>query len=356
MSKKKTNGRLFWILYLAFVLFLCIFCIVGLQLTNSILKDYESSQPYKVVERYLKKLESGDYSYTFSFANFTQTDFATTEDCIEVLQQRYGNKELTYLASSSHLGLNKVRYNIYGNGERIGFVILTMSENKTKYGFNTWNIESCETFEFLETYTVTVPQGYTLYADETPVSGKYIKETKINTEYPEINETESPAYITYEIDGFIKEPVFTVDPIYGEEYVLNISEDKKELSFSRKEIYYNSIYGFIRGAMEEYIQVISLEKDMENYLQYVLEGSEYANIVKNFNSAWVMYKPEVFGSSLENFEILRYEEYSDTQVLAEVSFDYIVELQYSTETYHSNYKIILIKTENGWKIANMENI
>ena len=98
------------------------------------------------------------------------------------------------------------------------------------------------------------------------------------------------------------------------------------------------------------------EKDMENYLQYVLESSEYANTVKNFNSAWIMYKPEVFGSSLGNFKILRYEEYSDTQVLAEVSFDYIVELQYSTETYHSNYKIILIKTENGWKIANMENI
>jgi len=356
MNKKTKNNRVFWIFYLCFVIFLCIFCIVGLNFFNIILEDYESSQPYKVVEKYLKKLESGDFSYTFSFADFTQTDFAKAEDCIEILEQRYGNKDLTYLESSSHLGTEKIRYNIYGDGERLGYVILTISDTKTKYGFNNWKIESCEPFEFSDKYTVTIPKGYTLYANGNTVSEKYISETVISTEYPEINGTESPSYITYEIDGFITEPIFTVDPIYGEIYTQTVSEDKKTVRFDRKEIYYHNIYGFVHTAMEEYIQVISLEKDMENYLQYVLEDSEYAKVVENFNSAWIMYKPEVFGSSLENFEILRYKEYSDTQVLAEISFDYIVKLQYSTETYPSKYKIILIKTENGWKIANMENI
>jgi len=356
MNKKKKSSRIFWIFYLSFVILLCVFCIVGLKITNTILEDYESSQPYKVVERYLEKIESGDYSYTFGFAEFTQTDFAKTEDCIEILRQRYENKELTYLESSSHLGLNKIRYNIYGNGERVGYVILSMSENKTKYGFNTWKIESCEPFEFLEKYTVTVPKGYTLYADGVVVNEKYITNTETDTEYPEINGKESPTYITYEVYGFIQEPVFSVDSLYGEEYIQTVTEETRERRFDRKEIYYNSIYGFVQEAMSEYIQVISLEKEMENYLQYVLEGSEYANIVKNFNSAWIMYKPEVFGSSLENFEVLRYKEYTETQILAEISFDYIVKLQYNTETYHSEYKIILIKTENGWKIANMENI
>ena len=320
------------------------------------MKDYESSQPYKVVENYLKKIENGEYSYPFVFANFTQTDFAKAKECVEILKERYENKELTFLKSSSYLGSSKIRYNIYGNGERIGYVILSMSDIKTKYGFNTWKIESCEPFEFLDKYTVTIPKGYTLYANDITVGEKYITNTETVIEYPEINGLESPEYITYKIDGFIKEPVFTVDPIFGEEYSHTVSDNGKEQNFARKEIYYRDIYDFMITAMEEYVHVISFERDMNNYLQYVLDGSEYLEIVKNFNSSWTMYNPEIFGSSMENFEILRYEEYSHNQILAEISFDYVVNLQYSTETYHSEYKTILIKTDNGWRIANMENI
>lgn len=356
LNRKKTEISVFWIFYLGFIMILCVICIFGLLFTNDVLKDFESSQPYKVVEKYLKKIENGEYSYPFVYSKFVQTDFAGSEECISVLRQRYENKELSFLESSSHSGVDTVRYNIYGNGERIGYVILSISDTKTKYGFKTWKIENCEPFEFLEKYTVTVPKGYILYADGSIIADKYISNTEKVDDYPEINGIESPGYVTYELDGFIKEPVFTVDPIYGEAYTQTVSEDFNNIIFERKEVNYNNIYNFIRSAMEEYISVISLEKEMENYLQYVLDGSEYSKVVENFNSSWTMYNPEILGSGLENFKILRYEEYTDTQILAEISFDYVVELKYSTEEYHSNYKIILIKTENGWKIANMENI
>ncbi|MBO5037514.1 MAG: hypothetical protein J6D42_10585 [Clostridia bacterium] len=356
LNRKKTKISAFWLFYLGFIMILCVICIFGLLFTNSVLEDFESSQPYKVVENYLKKIENGEYSYPFVYSKFVQTDFAGSEECISVLRQRYENKDLTFLESSSHSGVDTVRYNIYGNGERLGYVILSISDKKTKYGFKTWKIESCEPFDFLGKYTVTIPNGYILYADGISVDEKYIIRTETVSEYPEINGIESPKYITYEIDGFIKEPIFTVTSILGEPYTQVFRDDQKSLIFSRKEINYRYMCDFLRRAMNEYIHVISLEKEMNNYLQYVLEGSEYAKVVENFNSSWTMYNPEILNSGLENFEILRYEEYTDTQILAEISFDYVVELQYSTETYHSNYKIILIKTENGWKIANMENI
>ena len=69
----------------------------------------------------LKKIENGEYSYPFVYSKFVQTDFAGSEECISVLRQRYENKDLSFLESSSHSGVDTVRYNIYGNGERLGF-------------------------------------------------------------------------------------------------------------------------------------------------------------------------------------------------------------------------------------------
>ncbi len=356
MNNKKKNAHVFWIFYLFFVIILCILCIFGLKFTEDFLADYESSQPYILVEKYIEKLENGDYSYTLGLSGFKWTDFSTEEECLEILEQRYGNADIYYLESSTRLGSDKVRYNIYAENERLGYVILCKTENKTKYGFSNWKIESCETFEFLGKYTVTVPAGYTLYADGKVVSGKYIISENTEENYPYIDGIPQPYTVTYEIGGFITEPEFTVDPIYGEEYTKNISADGYTLVFDRKHINYHEIYGFTRAAMEEYIHVISLEKDMENYLQCVLEGSEYAKTVRNFNSAWTMYQPEILSTGIENFEITSYEEYTSTQIVAEISFDYIVKLQYSTETYPSKYKIIYILTNDGWKIVNMENI
>ena len=70
-----------------------------------------------------------------------------------------------------------------------------MADSKTKFGFNTWKIESYEPFVFLDKYTVTIPKGYTLYANGTAVSEKYITEISVNSEYPKINGTESPSFI-----------------------------------------------------------------------------------------------------------------------------------------------------------------
>ncbi len=356
MSNKAKKGHGFWIFYLFFVIFLCVFCIVGLTFVSDFLADYESSQPYNVVEKYVEKLESGDYSYAIGLSGFKWTDFSTEKECIEILDERYGDADIYYLESSTRLGSDKVRYNLYADGERLGHVILTKTDAKTKYGFNTWKVESCENFEFLGTYTVSVPGGYSLYADDKIVSGKYIISENIESEYPQIGEIRQPYTVTYEIGGFITPPDFTVDPIHGEEYTKTVSENGYSFIFDRKAVKYHEIYGFIRAAMEEYIHVISLEKTMDNYLQCVLEGSEYAEVVKNFNSAWTMYQPEFKSSGIENFEIIRYEEYTATQVIAEISFDYIVELQYSAETYPSKYRVVLILTDDGWKIANMENI
>lgn len=356
MSKKVKNSRKFWIFYLFLVVFLCVFCIVGLTFVNGFLEDYESSQPYKVVEKYIEKLENGDYSYALGLSGFKWTDFSTEKECLEVLEERYGDADIYYLESSTRLGSDKVRYNLYADGERLGYVILSKTSATTKYGFNTWKIESCETFEFLGVYTVMVPGGYTLYADGKNVSGKYIIYENIESEYPKINGKQQPYTVTYEIGGFITPPEFTVESVYGEEYTKTVSEDGYTLIFDRKEVNYHEIFGFTRAAMEEYIHVISLEKSMDNYLQCVLEGSEYAEIVKNFNSAWTMYQPETESTTIENFQITRYEEYTSTQVLAEISFDYTVKMKYSSETYPSKYKVIYILTDDGWKIANMENI
>lgn len=356
MNKKAKHFHSFWIFYLSFIIVLCVISALGLSFFSSVLKDYEAAQPYKVVEKYIEKLKSGDYSYTLGFSGFEYTNFAKEEDCIEVLKERYAGKDIYYLESSSYLGSDTVRYNLYSNGERLGYVILSQTDSHTKYGSKIWKIESCESFDFLESYTVTVPKGYTLYADGDTVGGEYVESIVSTEEYPVINNIEKPSYITYKIDGFITEPEFTVDPIYGEEYSKTVFENGHITVFNRKNIYYSEIYGFIRAAMEEYINVISLQSDMENYLQCVLENSEYADTVKNFNKSWIMYQPEFVSTAVENFEILRYEEYTSTQVLAEISFDYKVYLKYSSEVYPSKYKIICIQTENGWKIANMENI
>ena len=99
MSKSSNRSHGFWIFYLSFIIFLCIICIIGLSFISSILEDYESAQPYKVVEKYINKLENEDYSYVLGFSGFQYTNFAKADECIEVLKERYSGKELYYLES-----------------------------------------------------------------------------------------------------------------------------------------------------------------------------------------------------------------------------------------------------------------
>ena len=61
---------------------------------DDFLEDYESSQPYIIAEKYINKLKDGDYSYALEFSGFVWTDFAQSKECLEILEQRYKNKNI----------------------------------------------------------------------------------------------------------------------------------------------------------------------------------------------------------------------------------------------------------------------
>lgn len=355
MTKKKTKSHAFAIFYLSFIIALCLVNILGLSFVDDFLRDYESVQPYKVVEKYITKLSAGDYSYTIFISDFTPTEFADTEDLFSVLSLRYQNKDITYVESSSHIDTKHVRYNLYNNETRLGYIILTETENKSKYGFNTWKIETCEPVEFIGTYTVTVPYGYTLYANEKLIENKYISEITTVTNFDLADETAIPKTVTYELSGFLTEPKFTVKSVNNENYTKTIDETN-HIIFKRKSTHYDEIHNFTQKAMKAYTEVISLKADTDAYLKYVADNSNYADIIKNFNKQWIMYQPEFETTSVENFKMLNYAEYTDTMVSAEVYFEYTVKTKQLTEIFPSKYKICYIFENNEWKILNMVNI
>lgn len=365
MSAKHTTkdeaprkSHLFLIFYLAFVALLCLVCIVGLGFVDNFLADYESSQPYKFVEKYIAMLADGDYSTAIALSGFVGTDFATAEECELKLTDEYKDhaSEITYLRSSTWLGKDKVRYNLYIGEERVGYIILKKSGAETKYGFGLWKIEETNPFGFLDSYTVTVPEGYTLYADGTAIGQKYFTSENTVTEFGEFGNLASPKTETYTIDGFLFEPVFTVEPVSGEKYAVTTDESGHVLTYTRVAEHYDEIFSFTKTAVYQYIYTVSLGGETDSFLQYVLTGSDYAARFKKFNSDWKMYQPEFLSAEILNFSFTDYCEYTDKQITADIEFDYTVKTQYAEETYPAKYRIFFILTDSGWKIADMTNV
>lgn len=359
MSKKKRSHVGTVVFYGIFAVFLIALVIVFFRFFNIVDEytyEFESSSPYNVVEDYITRLQAGKFDTTLKFSGFTPSEFCSEEDFIGLMRQTYPEgSNISYFESTSYEGKNRMRYNLYIGEERVGYVILEKTGNVTSHGFDTWQICETQSVSGTDEYTITVPLGYSVYVNGKHIDENHITDTYEAEDYPVFNDIPAPTFITYRVGGFLSEPSFEFIPLNEEEFDCITSDDGKTVTCSRRAVFGEEVSLFVTEAMNSYIETVGMQYPAETFLEYVLKKSDYAARFKKYHSDWKMTQPPYENIEVTDMIINSYKEYSPNQAIADISFDYKVKTIYKEIITHGSFSVLLLRTDSGWKIADMIN-
>ncbi len=187
MSKqpKKQTLPLFYAIYLALILVFILVLCFAMQFVKKLLAEYEDTQPkYKAQEVFEEYFT--DFSYRNMREHFSMTDFLsesgykTEEELLLALDALVQNGEMSYYRSSSGIA-DRIEYAVAVNKTRVAAFTLKKSGEKTKNGFDLYELEGIVLYNpvrlevvtsedtkpptFLYTYRIHAPLSHTVSAN-----------------------------------------------------------------------------------------------------------------------------------------------------------------------------------------------
>ncbi len=323
---------------------------------------YEHSQYKATIDSYIQQLDVAHLqSYTDDLIASVDPDVQSAENCRQVIADAVSGG-VSYARKLSECTDEKTVYMLMSGGKTIGKVVLT-AQKKDAYGFATWQVtEESFDFSFLlgEGKTVTVPQGYSVYANGTLLSEDSITKQDIPFELLKdfYADYTLPYLVAYEIAPILGDLQITItDPAgntvtqedaLNEALVLNNCTDAEVASLDKlADDYLNS---YIRFSSNE---GGTLQENYKNILSYIVSGSDLADRMYDALGGlkWVKNQQAQLLSTSTNHRI----RLSDGLYLYDFTYEVKISHLGNTATTTENVRLILKQTDNGLKVERMIN-
>ena len=247
-SKTKKGFPLFWICYLLFVIIMVSFWIWVVKYVKKSLVLYEQSQPAKTMDTVLEQFrQTGLEQYMTVDGEISR--FEAAADYTAKFQGDMRGKILFYLPAKGYQDPAAPRYELFADGEHIGFC--TLKETSAEPFFlnlltmSEWTLDKVEleTVSGNEGVEVTVPDSYQVYingirADDRELTGEVFvpREFTYVSGYVEV-----PGFVTYRTGGMLQEPKVEIRDRSGQT-VLEMDGNAADESGSESGISYGTAY------------------------------------------------------------------------------------------------------------------
>lgn len=274
---KKKGIPVFWILFFLFVAVMVAFWLWAGKYVNESLVRYEESQPENTMEQVLEQFRmSGLDQYMTVEGEISR--FEELSDYTEQFQGEMKGKILFYLLARGYQDPSAPRYELFADGEHIGYCtlkevssesfflnLLTMSE----WALDTVELEAVSGEKSVE---ITVPDSYQVLLNGIPMDERELtgeasvpKELNYASAYVEV-----PTFVTYRAEGLLKEPEIQIKDQNGvllQEYATERQQDGKLLKAS--------VEAFAESDMPEELAAMALENTERytNFFSVDLPGS-----------------------------------------------------------------------------------
>jgi len=209
----KKGFPFFWVFYLLFVIIMVVFWIWVVKYVKESLVLYEQSQPANTMEKVLEQFrQTGLEQYMTVDGEISR--FETAADYTAKFQGDMSGKILFYLLAKGYQDPAAPRYELFADGEHIGFCtlketsaepfflnLLTMSE----WALDKVELESVSGEESVE---ITVPDSYQVSINGIPVDDRELTgEAFVPQEFTYVSEyVEVPSFVTYRAGGMLQKP------------------------------------------------------------------------------------------------------------------------------------------------------
>lgn len=338
-----------------FYIFLLVFVILAVVLVNcsksflrDVLAEYEDSQYKYVAESYFNNTFAEGDSKTLVALFVSQiSDFESEDALSEYIHSIIENKEFSIHHSSTGMS-DKEKYVVSVDNLKFAEFYISKSNEKTEHGFDTYEVtETVLNSNLLHSFSILVPQTYSVTANGKAVGEQYALGDRIETESQRFMPAgvDGIIYTTYVIDKLCLAPEISVSAPNGSASSVSIQNDG---------VYYANVVSDETLAAKYTDYVISATQAYACYMQkdanfgkvkgYLDPGSAFYKYVKE-TPTWPVISHN--GYSFEDAEVTEFYSYNEDVFSCRISLTHV--LKYSgLEDYRDNIDITwYFKESNG---------
>jgi hypothetical protein len=354
--------KIFWKIYLCFVLLALIVMGVVWYRLYDFLGAYEAAQPEHTMENVLAMFTDDDAENLLSY---TEQEYSPqkTDEVLQSVSERLAGKNFSFTKKIGTYTNDAPAYSVRDDDGEVCVVYLKALEERAKYNSKVWELDRIENLvQQLDPVRIIAPENAILL-----VNGEEIDDScRVDAEVPEEltsleeaeliqNYTEFPQTVTYELDELYVEPeVVCYTPDGSVE--LEPSVDAPERTYEFDPVYYETMdedmAEQIREFAKKYVNYVTKDETAATVLAYVLPDSlTYTRLeaVAKMN----VWTPRHSAVQFSDMELYDYRTYSDTFFTCKLSFTYLIPYMMGDSEYETCLTFYYVKADGEWKIADM---
>lgn len=362
-AKKAKHGPragtvIFYTLYFLMILGFCGALYYAYGLLYDWLVDFQAAQPTTKCEEVFQDLFADpDWAALYAQAGIEDTTYENSDAFVTYMENKVGDKVLTYMETSAGLSGNK-KYYVKLDDENIGFFLLE-GEEHTESGIPHWELAGVELFYTrMEEVTIQKMAGHTVYVNGVPLDDR----STVRTIYTVAEEYLPDDLIglrmeTQYLSGLMVEPEITVLDENGQ--ALEVTYD------AERDIYSAVVEDNGGGTISAEEQNVVI-KAGETYALYMIEKATAETLLKYYDknsnvyqaiTKMRMWMQNCKGYEFANQSVTDYYRYSDTLFSANVSMDLNVTRTNDTvKTYPVDTTLFFEYQKGSWKCIEMTNV
>ncbi len=339
------------------LIMLCVMIISYLNLKLWLkLEEYERTTPTSYIQSIINKSIATNYSDAMELFNVTPTDFLTKEDygnyVIEVIGTNFKGIVINEVSQADESSIYEISTEDRMLQKKVGLKI-KLEKDGTNYTATHINVPYIQ-------YSFMAPNDAVILANGKEIN-KHYKSSELY-DVPEFSGISDkaliPQYVKYDITGIIKNPEISVATSF------DMTDGNLILYLNDKEK--SEVEKFAKEFSVTYAKFISKDAKFADVSKFLVKESECYNSIKNFDNSWYIDHTSPEALDLKANETIYYSKNAFSTV---VSFVYKVKTSitfdrsdgtkgtadYENE-YPTKYKVFIVKTADGYKVANVLSI
>lgn len=289
------NRRRFPVFYTVLICFTVVYLIalaVFLAVVRSYLSEYESVQPYKVVERAINDyFLAKDKEPLLEKSEYEIPEFTTKSNLISYLDELLSDDNVTYYSVSAE-GRADYTFAVVSNDLKIAYLDLSECIDKSRRGFSQYLLSDIRlAVGASSAINIKAPSDATVFVNGRPVDASYISgepEMTASCEHM-YGDVEGITYVTYKIDGLFGTPDITARSKDG--YSLEvISKDDNGIFYEIPVSYTeptDELRALILDASESYAAYMQKDAPFNKIAKYLDRSSDLYTDLRTSEVRWV---------------------------------------------------------------------
>lgn len=355
MKKAKTKiGTIVFVSIYA-LLSLGLLALMGYGLWHlwNLLDAFQKGQPDAAVTRVIEKISADKMAY-FDKLEFVPNEFEDRSYAESYFEELMSGA-ITFSRNGKLSNDEQTVYSLKKDGKNIANLTVKPDGADLGYGYREY-VETDIEFGKVTTgsYSVIAPNDAAVYCNGKEVDKKFI--TARGKEYEgkehffgKVDHT--PYEVSYTIEGFIKEPLFTAKDKNGNEL------EFKDGKFSAVPIKDEKVGEAALEFSKSYSKYIERDDTFMNLSNRLVPDTELYENLRSFNNSW----PYIHsGYDFKDIKISDPLFYTENAAMVNVKFDFVLygvayEISQDNELHQAvNHTVYLIKTDNEWKVIDLE--